>query len=124
MSASVMRCSTSLERGPCTFSCAKAPVTSDTVTALARRAHGIGRFLADTCATEALVALTALGDARSARDLEKLARKAKGPAFAALVLMLARARAAMALPWIEPRATELGGLEESLAELRAAASAA
>lgn len=97
---------------------------ADAVPALARRAHGIGRFLADTCATEALVALAALGDARSTRDLEKLARKSKGPAFAALVLMLARARAAVALPWIEARASELTGLEDSLAELRAAASAA
>jgi hypothetical protein len=92
----------------------------EAVSALSRRAHGIGRFLADTCATEALVALAALGDARSSRDLEKLARKSQGPAFASLVLMLARARVTVALPWVDARASAVAGLEDAIAELRAA----
>jgi hypothetical protein len=93
---------------------------AEAVPALARRAHGIGRLLADTCATEALVSLVALGDARSRRDLERIASKARGPAFASLVLMLARARAVAALPWVEARAAAHAELGEALAELRAA----
>lgn len=93
---------------------------SEAVPALARRAHGIGRFLADTCATEALVALAALGDTRSLREVEQLARKSKGPAFAALVLMLARARVGGAHALVEARASAVPGLEDALAELREA----
>ncbi len=91
---------------------------SEAVPARARRAHGIGRFVADTCSTEALVALAALGDARSSRDLAKLVRRARGPAFAALVQMLARARVAGALPLVEKRASGMLGLEDALLELR------
>lgn len=89
------------------------------VPSLLRRARGIGRFLADTCATESLVALAALGDARSIAELERLVRKARGANLDALALLCARARVAPAASWFETRVGAGAVVAEALDELRA-----
>ena len=86
--------------------------------ALLRRARGIGRFLADTCATEALVSLAALGDTKALAELERMIQKARGPNLDALALLCARARVTAASKWLDDRGSAGPVVAEALDELR------
>jgi hypothetical protein len=91
--------------------------------ALVRRARGIGRFLADTCGTEATVALAAMGEAKAQREVERLVARARGPSLDAIALLAARARLREARAWLERYRGTSSAVDEALAELAAASPA-
>jgi hypothetical protein len=88
--------------------------------ALVRRARGIGRFLADTCAMEATIALAALGERRAVDEVCRLVGKTRGPALDALALLVARARVGGARAALEGHRGVSGVVDEALDELAAA----
>ncbi len=95
---------------------------TETMPALRRRARGIGRWLADTCATESLISLAAMGDTRALSDAAELTRKARGAARASMAMLLARARVTDAIPWLTGDAAHDTAVHDALIELQKAAS--
>jgi hypothetical protein len=85
--------------------------------ALVRRSRGIGRFLADTCATEATVALAAFGEARALEEVRRLVTKSRGPALDALALLVARARVYGVREVLASRRGSSSSVDEALDEL-------
>jgi hypothetical protein len=89
--------------------------------ALVRRARGLGRFLADTCAMEATVALAALGEAKAIDEVKRLFTKSRGPARDALALLVARARVHAVRESLEGQRGASSAVDDALAELSVAA---